>query len=239
MNDLMSNGNSGALTMSSREISELCEKRHDHVMRDIRAMLDELSLSPSLGYEENQSLSILYDAHTKRAREYRLPRRECDILIAGYSIKYRAAIVDRWRELESSNIATLPDFTNPAIAARAWADEVEQKQAALLQLESAKPAVEFVERYVSADSGSKGFRQVAKLLNANERELRQFLSDEKIMYRLAGEWMPYGNHTDAGRFEVKTSVAVNEHIFSSTKFTAKGINWIAGKWAIHNIQEAA
>jgi len=31
----------------------------------------------------------------------------------------------------------------------------------------------------------------------------------------------------------------NEHVFSSTKFTAKGINWIAGKWAIHCIQEAA
>ena len=227
----------GALTMSSLEIMKLTGKRHSDVLRDIRVMLEELN--PDMRYEGNQPLRIVYDSHTKRAKEYQLPRRECDILIAGYSIKYRAAIVDRWRELESSNITTLPDFKNPAIAARAWADEVEQKQAALLQLESAKPAVEFVERYVSADSGSKGFRQVAKLLNANEREFRQFLFDKKIMYRLAGEWMPYGNHADAGRFEVKTGVADNEHAFNSAKFTAKGINWIAGKWAIHCIQEAA
>ena len=233
MHYLTANENTGALTMSSIDIATLCEKRHDHVMVDVRKMIFELGLTIP-------DFSGVYTAHNNQEYAcFHLPRRECDILIAGYSIKYRAAIVDRWRELESSKIATLPDFTNPAIAARAWADEVEQKQAALLQLESAEPAVEFVERYVSADSGSKGFRQVAKLLNANEREFRQFLFDKKIMYRLAGEWMPYGNHADAGRFEVKTGVADNEHAFNSAKFTAKGINWIAGKWAIHCIQVAA
>ena len=31
-------------TMSSREIAELCDKRHDNVMADIRKMLNELGL---------------------------------------------------------------------------------------------------------------------------------------------------------------------------------------------------
>ncbi|SEL25862.1 antA/AntB antirepressor family protein [Nitrosovibrio tenuis] len=41
-------------------------------------------------------------------------------------------------------VLSLPDFANPAVAARAWAEQYEAKQAALVQLEAAKPAVEFV-----------------------------------------------------------------------------------------------
>ena len=233
MHYLTANENTGALTMSSIDIATLCEKRHDHVMVDVRKMIFELGLTIP-------DFSGVYTAHNNQEYAcFHLPRRECDILIAGYSIKYRAAIVDRWRELESSKIATLPDFTNPAIAARAWADEVEQKQAALLQLESAEPAVEFVERYVTAETGSKGFRQVAKLLGVNEFKFRAFLEEKGIMYKLGGEWTPYQQHMDAGRFVVRAGVAKNDHAYNGAKFTPKGINWIVGKWAIHNIQEAA
>ena len=54
-------------TMSSREIAKLTEKRHDHVVRDIIVMLDELELdAPSFGdiYFDNmnrpQTESIIY-----------------------------------------------------------------------------------------------------------------------------------------------------------------------------------
>lgn len=126
-----------------------------------------------------------------------------------------------------------PAFQVPqsmAEALRLAADQAEQIEEQQRQIEQARPSVEFVERYVSADSGNKGFRQVAKLLKANERELRAFLSDHKIMYRLSGEWMPYQNHIDAGRFVVKTGVAENEHAFNTAKFTPKGINWLASLW---------
>lgn len=223
---LVINTQAGA-TMSSIEIARLCEKRHDHVMTDIRKMLIELDIHTPV-------FSGVYRAENGQQYEcFNLPRRECDILIAGYSIKYRAAIVDRWQELESG--FQLPNFNNPAEAARAWANQVEEKQAAIALIEQQKPAVEFVERYVTADSGSKGFRQVAKLLTANEFEFRAFLSDKKIMYRLGGEWMPRQNHIDAGRFEVKAGLA-GEHAFNQAKFTAKGINWIAGLWAQYQLE---
>lgn len=218
-----------AATMSSIEIAQLCEKRHDNVTSDIRKMLAELDLS-------TPDFSGVYLAENGQQYEcFHLPRRECDILIAGYSIKYRAAIVDRWRELEAG--VQLPNFSNPAEAARAWADEVEAKQVAIALIDQQKPAVEFVERYVAADSGSKGFRQVAKLLNANEFEFRAFLSDNKIMYRLGGEWMPHQKHIDAGRFEVKAGLA-GDHAFNQAKFTAKGVNWIAGLWGQYQLEVA-
>ena len=95
-----------------------------------------------------------------------------------------------------------------------------------------------MDRYVAAN-GAKGFRQVAKLLGANEHEFRAWLQDEKIMYRLGGEWTAHQCHIDAGRFVVKTGVAhVNDHAFNATKFTPKGVNWIAGLWGQHQARLA-
>jgi phage antirepressor YoqD-like protein len=229
MNDLTVTVNSAALTMSSRDIARLCEKEHRNVMADIRTMYEALNI-------HSAEFSAQYKDSTGRTLPcFSLPRRECDILIAGYNIRYRAAIVDRWRELES-NAPALPDFSNPAIAARAWADEMERKQVALALLEQAKPAIEFVDRYVTAETGSKGFRQVAKLLGVNEFRFRAFLEEKGIMYKLGGEWTPYQQHMDAGRFVVRAGVAKNDHAYNGAKFTPKGINWVAGKWAVNNLQ---
>lgn len=82
-------------TMTSREIAELTGKRHDHVMADIRKMLDELGL-------DAPEFSGTY--RTERGNEYEcfsLPKRECLILISGYSVAMRARIIDRWEALES------------------------------------------------------------------------------------------------------------------------------------------
>jgi anti-repressor protein len=100
--------------------------------------------------------------------------------------------------------------------------------------------VEFVEKYINSSSGSLGFRKVAKLLNVKEPVLRAFLAKEKIMYKLGGDWVPYQNHIEAGRFEVKAGLAEHEessHAFTQSKFTAKGVEWVAGEYAKHKISE--
>ena len=164
-----------------------------------------------------------------------LPYDETVCLLTGYDVVARMKVIKRWKELEQINKIQLPDFSNPAIAARAWADEVEAKQDALLKLEAAKPSIEFVDKYVES-TGLKGFRQVAKLLSVKENELRTFLADNKIMYKLGGEWVPYAAHIDAGRFSVKVGTADNGHAFNSAKFTSKGIQWLAGEIAKSKVE---
>jgi phage anti-repressor protein len=90
-----------------------------------------------------------------------------------------------------------------------------------------KPAVAFVEKYVEAEN-LMGFRQVAKLLQVKEPTFRDFLIDNKIMYKLNCEWVSYAHHLDAGRFRASTGIADNEHAYTSHKFTTKGVEWIAG-----------
>jgi phage regulator Rha-like protein len=82
-------------TMSSLEIAELTGKDHSDVLHDIRNMLSDLEIGEGIfrsSYKSKQNKKLVC---------YNLPRRECDILISGYSIKYRAIIVDRWLELEA------------------------------------------------------------------------------------------------------------------------------------------
>lgn len=220
-----------ARTMSSREIAELTGKQHQHVKRDIEKMLGDLK-------EDASSFGRIYlDTMNRQQTEYLLDREHTECLLTGYSAVMRMAVIKRWRELEEGEvrvIATLPDFSNPAAAARAWAEQYEQRQAAQQALAIAAPKVEFVDKYVQS-TGLKGFRQTAKLLKANEARFREFLLDKKIMYRMGGEWQAYQQHIDAGRFEVKTDTAENGHAFNQTKFTPKGVTWVAGLWAQYNL----
>lgn len=83
------------LTMSSREIAELTGKDHKNVLTDIRKMLEDLDL-------HSAEFSAQYKDATGRALPvFNLPKRESIILVSGYNIKMRAAIIDRWQELES------------------------------------------------------------------------------------------------------------------------------------------
>ena len=163
-----------AKTMSSREIAELTGKRHDHVMRDISRMLLELypAGDPSFGgtyiSEQNKELPM-----------YNLDRKHTDCLLTGYSARARMNVIDRWHELESQQPAVPAWIANLSPQASAAIEDLNN------QLEAAKPAVEFVNKYVEC-SGNKGFREVAKLLKIKENKFRSFLSDQKIMYRLGG-----------------------------------------------------
>lgn len=117
-------------TMSSLEIAELTGKEHFHVMRDIRELLETLELDAS------RFGGIYRDALNREKPCFHLPFDETMTLVAGYDAALRFKIVRRWRELEQAKPA-LPNFANPAEAARAWAAEFEQKQIA--QAKVARP----------------------------------------------------------------------------------------------------
>lgn len=227
----MSSNLSRQVTMSSAEIAELTEKQHKNVIRDIREMLDEL---------EKDGSDLSHVREEKDARGYtaafHLDKELTETLLTGYSVPLRRRVIARLAELESRRLNALPDFSNPAAAARAWAEQFELQQAASQALAIAAPKAAFVDQYVVA-AGSMGFRQVAKLLHANERQFRQMLLDKGAMYYLAGVLTPYSHHQDAGRFEVKTGTSTsNGHAFNQARFTSKGVQWVAGLWADYQIR---
>ena len=116
-----------ARTMTSREIAELTGKQHKDVLHDIRKMLEDLGLTSA------DFSADLPDAYGRPQPAFRLPKRECLILVSGYSVQMRArhiAAGERLREMnrEAARIAAADE------CAQRWAAE---KQKASLGLASA------------------------------------------------------------------------------------------------------
>ena len=227
MNALMATGGT-ALTMTSREIADLTGKRHDNVMRTIETLYERRVIGlPQFEEVPNDGPGPVL------VKQYQLLKRDTYVLVAQLSPEFTAALVDRWQELEARQAPVLPQTMAQALRLAAEQAEALEKQQA--QLEAAKPKVEFVDQFVRAN-GSKGFREVCKLLNAKEAEFRLFLVERKVMYRLGQEWMPYQTHIDAGRFEIKAGVShISEHAYNRAMFTPKGVQWVAAEWAKHRV----
>lgn len=208
-------------TMSSREIAELVGSKHEAVRKSAERLASDQLLTSPLA-------TFAYEHRGNTYYEFRFNKRDSLVLVARLSPAFTAKVVDRWQELESSHLAILPKSFSEAL--RLAADQQEKIEHQAHQLAIAAPKVEFVDQYVDA-SGSMTFRQVAKLLGANERKFRGFLTLNRIMYRLGGEWTAYQNHIEAGRFEVKTgNAAHNDHAYTSARFTPKGVEWVSSLW---------
>ena len=149
---------------------------------------------------------------------------------------FKKALVKAFYEMRKQVSPPVSIPTSFSAALRLASEQQEAIEQQKAQIQAAAPAVEFVEKYVDS-TGLKSFRQVCKLLNVKENDFRAFLMARNIMYRLGGEWVPYAHHIDAGRFVVKAGTSESGHAFNSAKFTAKGVEWVAGEFVRFQVRE--
>jgi len=170
-----------AATMTSREISDLTGKRHDHVMRDIRAMLVELHGDggvPSFGDthvdpQNGQSYPI-----------FKLPKRESLILVSGYSVAMRAKIIDRWQELEEQARNPIAALSRVDLLKLAL-DSEEQRTALAHKVEVLEPKAKALDRIADAD-GTMNPTVAAKALQIQPKRLFDWMREQHWIYRRPG-----------------------------------------------------
>lgn len=222
-------------TMSSREIAELTGKEHRNVMRDIRDMLEQLRAAGGglLNFERTYR-----DSQNKEQPEFLLPKRECLILVSGYSVLLRTRIIDRWAELEAAQTSALalPDFRNPAAAARAWADQFERRQRAEFQAaelasenSTLKPKALIADKIYDAD-GLYTMAQAGKILGIGRNRLFDWLRENHVF--IGRE--PLQKYKEAKYFDLKsrTYMRGDELMIDATPYvTGKGIVWLTPKVA--------
>lgn len=215
------NKNSSVLTMSSREIADLVESRHDSVKRTIERLQDKglIQLTPMVEVKNHLGQVVT---------EYQLIKRDTYVVVAQLSPEFTARLVDRWQELENQQMPQIPQTLSEAL--RLAADQAEQIEKQNLLIEQQRPKVEFVQRYVEAGT-TKSLRETAKILKVPERAMIDCLVGDGLLFRQSGNLLPYQKYHAKGLFDVKTGTTEYGHNYTQTRVTSKGIEYIASRYA--------
>ena len=213
--------NSSVLTMSSREIADLVESRHDSVKRTIERLQDKglIQLTPMVEVKNHLGQVVT---------EYKLIKRDTYVVVAQLSPEFTARLVDRWQELENQQMPQIPQTLSEAL--RLAADQAEQIERQNLLLEQQRPKVEFVQRYVEVGT-TKSLRETAKILRVPERAMIDCLVGDGLLFRQSGNLLPYQKYHAKGLFDVKTGTTEHGHNYTQTRVTSKGIEYIASRYA--------
>ena len=215
------------VTMSSREIADLVEKRHKHVIRDIRTMLDELEMDgPVLGHHEEQDLRGYTAA-------FHLNRELTETLVTGYSIKLRHKVIRRLHELEQ-HIAAPVIPQNLPDALRLAADLADEVTSLRLVTQDQAPKVAALER-LSNTHGTLCMTDAAKHLGVQRKVLLEWMQVNRWIYRREGcaHWLGYQPRLAAGLLEHKVTVLGSDEglqrLASQVRVTPKGLAELALK----------
>ena len=211
-----------ALTMSSREISDLIDKSHSN----IKISAERLSISGVIGTLATQEFIHNGNKYT----EYLFNKRDSLILVAQNSPEFTAAIVDRWQELETKQPENpLLQLAHAVMTAQGIIQDQSQK---LLIAEPKAAALDLI----SDSSDSRCIRDTAKELQIKPSILTKYLLEHRWVYRQSrddaklGKAMAFQHRIDQGLIKhclVPVTVRGQTKLATSVEITGKGLAKLA------------
>lgn len=187
-------------TMTSLEIAEVTGKRHSDVLEAIRNMESAWEKVAQRKFP----LGSYKDANNQSRPCYILNKTECLYVATKFNDEARAKLVLRWEELENQvrrSEIVMPNFSDPAEAARAWADQYEKGIALEAQNKELKeenqhlaPKGEYFDDLVARNLLTN-FTKVAHQLNIKRKTFIDWLIRDKFIYRdQKNKLVPYAKY---------------------------------------------
>ena len=227
-------------SMTSLEIAELTGKQHQHVMRDVRALLDQGVDASNFG------LTSYTDKSNRQSPCYMLTKKGCLILASGYDALLREKIINRWEELETKErtggFVVPQTFSQALMLAARQQEEIERQQKAIeakdRKIAEDAPKVVFSDAVVGSKSSCL-IGELAKILTQNGCRIGQNRLFEKLRNEgylgTKGEYynIPNQKFIEQGLFELKKTAHSENGVMKSSvtpKVTGKGQQYFINKY---------
>ncbi len=169
-------------SMSSREISDLLNSRHDKVKQSVDRLVQRRTIvQPPVGDEQiKDSLG-----RPRTESVYHLCKRDSFVVVAQLSPEFTARLVDRWQELEDQAAGVHRIPADYAEALQLAADQARENSRLLGVIQLQAPKVAAIQRLAAAE-GAICITDAAKQLGLTPSKLFDFLQANRWIYRRGG-----------------------------------------------------
>ena len=208
----------GEVTANSRDIAERFEKRHDHVMRDINKIIDDLGSPQNWGHLFIKT-EYINEQNKQTYDSYNMSRDGFSLLAMGFTgkkaLEWKLKYIDAFNKMEQAIHKSL-NSKDAAILAIVNADGEVQRALAISSyekfvtqplvqaLEEQKPLVDFANKVTSANN-TIDMGEMAKLLHEKKNidigrnRLFEILRSKKI---LMSNNTPYQSYIERNWFKL-------------------------------------
>ena len=214
INELVFVGHDGQAVTNSVKVAEKFGKEHKHVLESIRKLMTAENSAVLQMFEE----STYINEQNKTQPMYLMNRDGFTLLAMGFTgtkaMEFKIDYINAFNKMESKikkSIAVLPNFTDPAEAAIAWAKEYKEKKVLAIenkkleeeniQLAAENQELKHDKNYLDLIMRSKALltiSQIAQDYGMSGKALNKKLADMGIQYSINGQWILYAKYKDCG-----------------------------------------
>ena len=230
------------IVTDSRPVAEAFGKEHGKVLRSIDNLVSQNRLT------KNMFLEQTHEYRGRTFRHYLMNRDGFSLLVMGFTgpealewkTKYINAFNEMEKKLQESSYPALPDFSDPVVAARAWADQYEARRKAEKTIEENKPKIVLAESIEVSDTDIS-IGALAKILKQNgvdigRNRLYSWMRENGYLIKTSKSWnQPKQIYMDAGYFRITETVhdsgyGYTPKIYITTYVTGKGQKYFINKF---------
>ncbi|SFC10456.1 Rha family transcriptional regulator [Devosia psychrophila] len=183
----------GAAFTNSQDVANFFEREHRNVLADIDGLRE-------MGVLDFQQTPYVHPQNGQTYRSFSMTKDGFTLLAMSFTgskaLQFKLAYIAAFNSLEAranAAVMALPDFTSPAIAARAWADEVEAKQALQIENQRLVPLAAIGARAVAHDHTLNRF--VRTLPGVNTMAIKKDLMTHKYLRKRGSSYQVYARHS--------------------------------------------